>query len=82
MSRPSADDIKTRALGIIEETMAYPEASRPRLLEIKRGAIQQLVDDASKNAEVIGKYYPGYQAEDFKALLGFLPKGKSEGWHL
>ena len=82
MNRPSSEEIKARALEIIEETMAYPEATRARLLEIKRGAIQQLVTDFGKNAELIEKYYPGYEAEDLKSLLSFLPKGKTEGWSL
>ena len=82
MSRPTGEEIKTRALEIIEETMAYPEATRARLLEIKRGAIQQLVQDFGKDAELIEKYYNGYEKEDLMSLLAFLPKGKSEGWGL
>ncbi len=58
------------------------EDIKKRALDIKRGAIQQLADAFGKNAELIEKYYPGYEAEDLKALIGFLPKGKAQGWRL
>lgn len=82
MDRPSQAIIQQRALGIVEETMAYPTQARERLLDLKRGAIELLVADTAKNAEVMEKYYPGWTDEDLKAMLALLPKGKTDSWHL
>jgi hypothetical protein len=82
MDRPKPEELKARALAIVEETMAYPESARERLLDIKRGAIQQIVDGFEKNVELVEKHYPGYQKEDLQALIHLLPKGKSKEWHL
>jgi hypothetical protein len=81
-TRPTTESIKQRALGIVEECMAYPEAARERLVDIKRGAIEQLMAEPDKNREVIEQHYPGYQPEDLKTLIGFLPRGKSDKWRL
>ena len=82
MARPSQEELRQRASAIVEETMAYPEETRPRLLEIKRGAIEQLVTAYEKNAELIASHYPGYAKEDLVTLAGLLPRGKTDGWHL
>ena len=82
MNRPKPEELKARALAVVEETMAYPETARERLLDIKRGAIQQIVEAFEQNAGLIEKHYPGYEKEDLKALIGLLPKGKAQGWHL
>ena len=82
MPRPSQEELRSRAAAIVEETMAYPEETRPRLLEIKRGAIQQLVAKFDENAELVERHYPGYTKEDLNALAAFLPKGKTDAWHL
>lgn len=62
--------------------MAYPEETRPRLLEIKHGAIVQLVSNFDENAALVERHYPGYTKEDLSALAALLPKGKSDNWHL
>lgn len=62
--------------------MAYPEETRPRLLEIKRGAIEQLVAAFAENADLVERHYPGYTQDDLKTLASLLPKGKSDAWHL
>ncbi len=82
MDRPSQDAVRQRALAIVEECMAYPETARDRLIDIKRGAIESLVMEATKNASILEKYYPGYTVEDLKTLLGCLPKSKGGTWHL
>lgn len=82
MARPTQEELRQRALAIVEETMAYPEETRPRLLEIKRGAIEQLVAKFGENAELVERHYPGYAKEDLSALAALLPKGKADAWHL
>lgn len=62
--------------------MAYPAETRPRLLDIKRAAILQLVGKFDENAELVERHYPGYAKEDLSALAALLPQGKSDGWHL
>ncbi|MEK7545990.1 MAG: hypothetical protein AAB554_02830 [Patescibacteria group bacterium] len=81
MARPTQEEIRQRALAIIEETMAYPAETRPRLLDIKRGAIEQLFAKFDENADIIARHYPEYQKEDLIALASFLPKGETDGWH-
>lgn len=82
-SRPTPADIKARALAIVEETMAYPADAQARLMEIKRGAIQRLVDDFEAEREMIAKHYPGWTIEDLKSLIALLPRSKSgDQWHL
>lgn len=82
MARPTQEELRQRAAAIVEETMAYPEETRPRLLEIKRGAIEQLVAKFDENAGLVERHYPGYAKEDLAALAGLLPRGKSDAWHL
>ena len=82
MARPTQAELRQRAAAIVEETMAYPEETRARLLDIKRGAIEQLVAAFDRNAELIASHYPEYTKEDLVALAGFLPRGKSDSWHL
>jgi hypothetical protein len=82
MARPSQEELRSRAAAIVEETMAYPADTRPRLLDIKRGAIEQLVAAYDKNAELIASHYPDYTKDDLVALAGLLPRGKSDTWHL
>lgn len=80
--RPTQAELKQRALGIVEESMAYPGMARDRLLEMKKGAIQELVAKFDENRAVLEKYYMGYTAEDLKVLLTLLPGSKHEQWHL
>jgi len=80
--RPSPAEIKKRALDIVEESMAYPETARGRLVELKRSAIQDLIAKPGENAATLEKYYPGWTADDLKTLLSLLPAGKKDQWHL
>ena len=82
MARPSQDELRQRAAAIVEETMAYPEETRARLLDIKRGAVEQLVADFDRNAALVASHYPDYTKEDLAALAKLLPRGKSDAWHL
>lgn len=82
MARPSQEELRQRAAAIAEETMAYPAETRLRLLEIKHGAIGQLVAKFDENVDLIARHYPDYAKEDLVALAAHLPKGKADGWHL
>ena len=82
MSRPTQDELRQRASAIVEETMAYPAETRPRLLEIKHGAIEQLIAKFDENFSLIASHYPEYTKEDLVALAALLPKGKTDAWHL
>jgi len=82
MARPTQDELRQRALAIVEETMAYPAETRPRMLEIKRGAIEQLVAKFDESASLLDSHYPEYTKEDLVALAGFLPRGEAGSWHL
>lgn len=82
MPRPTQEELRARAAAIVEETMAYPAETRPRLLEIKRGAIEQLVAKFDGNAALIASHYPEYLKEDLITLASLLPKGKKDDWHL
>lgn len=79
-ARPSQEDIKKRALEMVEETMAFPADARERLLDIKRGALEGLI--AKPDQELMDKHYPGWTLDDLKSLLGFLPRGKHDTWRL
>ena len=72
LQRPTKEDIESRAKAVIEEAEAYPEDTRPRLLAIKKAALQALVDDYDGNAEVVASHYPGWEKEDLEALLSAL----------
>ncbi|GEM_PF-4551153 len=82
MARPTQEELRSRASAIVEETMAYPEETRPRLLDIKRAAIRQLVEKFDENADLVERHYPGYAKEDLSALAALLPAGKADAWHL
>lgn len=78
--RPTPEEIKKRALEMVEETMAFPEEASERLLGIKRGALETLI--TKPDAALMERHYPGWTVEDLKALLGFLPAGKKDAWRL
>lgn len=78
--RPTSEEIKKRALEMVEETMAFPGDAQERLLGIKRGALATLI--AKPDQALMEKHYPGWTVDDLKTLLGFLPAGKKDAWHL
>lgn len=70
--RPTSEEIAERAKAMLEETEAYPEDTRPRLLSIKKAALSALVDDYDGNAELVASHYPGWTKEDLETLLASL----------
>lgn len=72
VQRPAKEDIESRAAAMKEETEAYPEDTRSRLLAIKKAALQSLVDDYDGNLEIVASHYPGWEKADLEALLGML----------
>lgn len=81
--RPTPEEIKQRALAMMDETLAFPEEARPRLMDIKRGALEGLVAKPAENARLMETHYPGWTVDDLKTLLGYMPKSKPpERWGL
>ena len=72
IQRPTHEVIAERAKAIQEEAEAYPVATRPRLLSIKKAALQALIDDYEGNTDVVASHYPGWEKEDLETLFGML----------
>lgn len=55
-----------------EEAEAYPEETRPRLISIKKAALETLIEEFDDNTETVASHYPGWEKEDLEALKALL----------